>query len=94
MTSYKINEIFYSLQGEGRWAGRAALFVRFSKCNLACPFCDTDFATYRELSGADIVAALGQYPLCRFVVLTGGEPTLQADPELLRRLHELSLIHI
>lgn len=88
MTSYKINEIFYSLQGEGRWAGRAALFVRFSKCNLACPFCDTDFVTYRELSGADIVAALGRYPLCRFVVLTGGEPTLQVDPELLRRLHE------
>ena len=40
---FLINEIFYSLQGEGRWAGRAAIFIRFSGCNLKCPFCDTEF---------------------------------------------------
>ena len=39
----KIKEIFYSLQGEGGMTGRPAVFVRFSGCNLACPFCDTDF---------------------------------------------------
>ena len=51
----KINEIFYSLQGEGRNTGRAAVFVRFSGCNLKCPFCDTLFSSYREMSNDDIV---------------------------------------
>ena len=52
----KINEIFYSLQGEGRNTGRAAVFVRFSGCNLKCPFCDTLFSSYREMSNDDIIA--------------------------------------
>ena len=43
---YRVNEIFYSLQGEGRNVGRAAAFLRFSGCNLQCPFCDTDFKPY------------------------------------------------
>lgn len=38
MAKYKVNEIFYSIQGEGRHAGRAAIFVRFSGCNLKVPF--------------------------------------------------------
>ena len=74
----KINEIFYSLQGEGRNTGRAAVFVRFSGCNLKCPFCDTLFSSYREMSNDDIVEAIKQYP-ARLVILTGGEPTLQVD---------------
>lgn len=52
--NYTVKEIFYTLQGEGANAGRAAVFLRFSGCNLwtgreedraeaACPFCDTDF---------------------------------------------------
>ncbi len=84
--TYRINEIFYSLQGEGRNAGRAAVFVRFSGCNLRCPFCDTDFADYQELTAAGILEAIAQYE-ARFVVLTGGEPTLQIDAPFLSQLH-------
>ncbi len=51
----RINDIFYSLQGEGRHTGRAAIFIRFSGCNLACPFCDTDFSGYREMTDEQIV---------------------------------------
>lgn len=83
---YRINEIFYSLQGEGRNTGRAAIFIRFSGCNLKCYFCDTDFASYRELTAEEILEAIAPYP-ARVVVLTGGEPTLQADEELIDLLH-------
>lgn len=82
----RVNDIFYSLQGEGRHTGRAAVFVRFAGCNLRCSFCDTDFASYREMSDDDIVEEISRYP-ARFVVLTGGEPTLQADAALISALH-------
>lgn len=51
----KVNEIFYSLQGEGTNTGRPAVFVRLSGCNLKCPFCDTDFSTYEEKTDDEIV---------------------------------------
>lgn len=86
MHTYRINEIFYSLQGEGRHTGRAAIFVRFSGCNLKCPFCDTDFQSYDELTGCEIAAELQRWEQCRFVVLTGGEPSLQVDDELVALL--------
>ena len=82
----RVNQIFYSLQGEGRNTGRAAVFVRFAGCNLRCSFCDTDFSTWREMSDDEIVAAISQYPT-RLVVLTGGEPTLQVDRPLVDLLH-------
>ena len=87
MKTYRINEIFYSLQGEGRHTGRAAVFVRFSGCNLKCPFCDTDFKAYRELTVDDIIAAVSEWRACGFVVLTGGEPSLQVDESLIEALH-------
>ena len=89
MRTYRINEIFYSIQGEGEHTGRAAVFVRFSGCNLKCPFCDTDFKAYVEATAEMIVAyakKLGGD--CRFMVLTGGEPSLQADFELIDTLHK------
>ena len=89
MKTYRVNEIFYSLQGEGRWTGRAAVFVRMSGCNLACPFCDTDFSHYTEMTADDIIEQCQKVGgNCRFIVLTGGEPTLQADKILIAAWHQ------
>lgn len=82
----RVNDIFYSLQGEGRNTGRAAIFIRFAGCNLKCPFCDTDFSQYEEMSDEDILNRIKSYP-SRFVVLTGGEPSLQVDRLLVDLLH-------
>mgnify|MGYP000600351849 CR=1 FL=1 len=69
----KINEIFYSLQGEGFHVGTPAVFVRFSGCNLKCDFCDTQHEQGRMMSDEEILAEVEKYP-CRMVILTGGEP--------------------
>ena len=86
LTRYNINEIFYSLQGEGFHVGRPACFVRFSGCNLCCDFCDTDHRCKERLTADEIVGRLAAFP-SRFAVLTGGEPGLQADEALIDRLH-------
>lgn len=83
----RVNEIFYSLQGEGHNTGRAAVFVRFAGCNLRCSFCDTDFSDYREMTGDEIVREISSFP-ARFVVLTGGEPSLQVTAQFVDQLHE------
>ena len=83
----RVNDIFYSLQGEGRNTGRAAIFIRFAGCNLKCPFCDTDFAQYEEMSDEDILNRIKSYP-SHFVVLTGGEPSLQVDRQLVDLLQK------
>lgn len=82
----KINEIFYSLQGEGFYTGRAAVFVRFSGCNLKCDFCDTQHEEGVLMSDEDIVKEIGKYPT-DFIVITGGEPSLWIDKELVDKLH-------
>lgn len=83
----KVNEIFYSLQGEGRYTGTAAIFVRLSGCNLRCSFCDTRHESFTELAEEAIVDAVSSYP-ARHVVITGGEPTLQLTRSLIDKLHE------
>ena len=84
---YRVNDIFYSLQGEGHNTGRAAVFIRFAGCNPRCSFCDTEFDTYREMTAEEIVASINTYS-ARFTVLTGGEPTLQVDEAFVDLLHQ------
>ena len=82
----KINEIFYSLQGEGFWTGTPAVFVRLSGCNLHCSFCDTLHESGQPMSEEAIVETVAQWPP-RHVVITGGEPSLFLTPTLVERLH-------
>jgi len=91
---YLVNEIFYSLQGEGVRAGTPNLFLRLAKCNLACKVethgfdCDTEFESGRWLTLPEIVAEFRQAGEgCGWVILTGGEPALQGDRELIDGLH-------
>ena len=84
---YKVNEIFYTLQGEGRFTGTPAVFLRFSGCNLACGFCDTEFTEYSLLSLDRIVEQVCIFP-SRHIVITGGEPLLQLTESLATALHE------
>lgn len=84
---YRVNEIFYSLQGEGFFTGTPAVFLRMSGCNLKCGFCDTDHFDSREMTLEEVVERVAGYP-ARHVVVTGGEPTLQLDARLTEALHE------
>lgn len=69
----KINEIFYSLQGEGYHTGTPAVFIRFSGCNLKCLFCDTQHEDGILMSDEDIVTEVSRYPAAT-VILTGENP--------------------
>jgi organic radical activating enzyme len=74
----QLAEIFYSVQGEGTWTGTPAVFVRLAGCNLACAFCDTDYAL-KFVAGIDDVVARVRAAggSCPMVILTGGEPLAQ-----------------
>lgn len=93
MKTYMVKEIFYSIQGEGVRAGIPHVFVRFAGCNLDCNDetmgwkCDTDFAggtAYSDAALVDEIRRVGG--TCQWVLLTGGEPTLQADQMLVNLL--------
>lgn len=87
---FHVQEVFYTIQGEGPFAGTPAVFVRLAGCNLRCHFCDTDFSSSEwepsldELEEA-IVAAIGGMP-CGLMVITGGEPLLQEIGYLTSRM--------
>ncbi len=112
---YQVKEIFYTLQGEGTHSGRAAVFMRFSGCNLwsgrevdrstaICQFCDTDFVGVNGVNGGKYSSAqdlaLKAHQVATdfrneapenldglLIVLTGGEPLLQVDDNLIDALH-------
>jgi 7-carboxy-7-deazaguanine synthase len=109
--TYKIKELYYTIQGEGFHTGRAAVFCRMSGCNLwsglekdrdtaICKFCDTDFwgidgKEGGKYSANDLAAKISSLwpdpntPI--FVVITGGEPALQIDDDLIKILHEFNI---
>ncbi len=91
---FKINEIFYSLQGEGFHTGTPSVFVRFSGCNLRCAFCDTQHQAGETMSLQDIVGEINQYPVAPLVVLTGGEPSLFIDEAFVEALKRQTGKHI
>jgi 7-carboxy-7-deazaguanine synthase len=76
----KINEIFYSIQGESTFAGRPCVFVRLTACDLRCTYCDTAYAFYEGIKRtlADILAEVQRHN-CPLVEVTGGEPLLQPN---------------
>jgi 7-carboxy-7-deazaguanine synthase len=76
----KVNEIFYSIQGEGMLVGVPSIFLRLVGCNLRCSFCDTKYAYEQgtEMSIQEILDEIKKFT-CNYVCLTGGEPLLQKD---------------
>jgi 7-carboxy-7-deazaguanine synthase len=77
----KINEIFYSIQGESLYAGLPCIFIRLTGCNLRCTYCDTRYA-YDEgmdMAISDIIRQIESYPTSALAEITGGEPLLQAE---------------
>ena len=85
----KINEIFYSIQGESLYAGIPCIFIRLTGCNLRCAYCDTRYA-YDEGMNMTIPEILGQvesYPATALIEITGGEPLFQEEtPDLAGQL--------
>ena len=76
----KINEIFYSIQGESSRTGLPCIFIRLTYCNLRCSYCDTEYAFYngQDMTISKIISKIKKYP-SRLVMITGGEPLLQKD---------------
>ena len=85
---FRINEIFYSLQGEGFHTGTPAVFVRLSGCNLHCAFCDTQHQTGEKMNTQAIVDEINRYPNAPLIVLTGGEPSLFIDEVFVEELKQ------
>src|SRR5690348_8181776 len=74
----RVNEVFYSIQGESSRAGERCIFVRMTGCGLRCSYCDTEYAFFegRDMALDDVLAAIRGFE-CKLVELTGGEPMEQ-----------------
>lgn len=86
----RINEVFYSIQGESTWAGLPCVFIRLTGCHLRCNYCDTEYAFHEgNRRTIDEVIEEGERlgKGCSLYEITGGEPLLQPGVhELMRRL--------
>ena len=87
--SLKVNEIYYSIQGESTHVGRPCIFIRLTYCNLRCTYCDTEYAFYvgKDIEIPEIIAEIKQWN-CYLVEVTGGEPLFQ--DECIDLLNELT----
>ena len=86
----KVNEIFYSIQGESTYAGLPCVFVRLTGCNLRCSYCDTKYAydEGEEMGIDEIISRVMSYQ-CNLVEITGGEPLIQEEtPTLIKGILE------
>jgi 7-carboxy-7-deazaguanine synthase len=86
----KINEIYFSVQGESSKAGLPCVFIRLTYCNLRCTYCDTEYAFYegKDYSIDLILNEVKKYE-CKLVEVTGGEPLVQEEClELMKRLSD------
>lgn len=98
---YRVNEIFWSLQGEGVRAGTPNCFVRFTGCNLRCngetegeafqPVCDTEFLSGVAMTITEMIAQIQASGPVQWVILTGGEPGLQVNAALVEALHAVRI---
>ncbi len=84
----KVNEIYFSIQGESSKSGMPTVFVRLTYCNLRCSYCDSEYAFYegKEMELDDVVAEIKKFG-CGLVEITGGEPLFQKESlDLMKRL--------
>jgi 7-carboxy-7-deazaguanine synthase len=84
----KVNEIYFSIQGESSKAGLPCIFIRLTYCNLRCVYCDTAYAFYegKDLTVDEILNEVRKFG-GRLVEITGGEPLVQEEtPGLMKRL--------
>ena len=95
--SLKVNEIYYSIQGESTHVGRPCIFIRLTYCNLRCTYCDTEYAFYegKDIEIPEIMAKIKQWN-CNLVEVTGGEPLFQDEciyllNELMNQNYEVML---
>ena len=93
----KINEIYYSVQGESTFMGKPCIFIRLTYCNLRCSYCDSEYTFYegKDMSIKDIIKKIEEYP-CNLVEVTGGEPLFQKNcvnllSELVNRKYKVLL---
>lgn len=82
----KVNEIFYSIQGESTNAGLPCVFIRLTYCNIRCVYCDTEYAFYEgtDRSIEEIINEVKSFG-CRLVEITGGEPLVQENVHILMK---------
>lgn len=84
----KVNEIYFSIQGESTKAGLPCVFVRLTYCNLRCVYCDTEYAFYagEDYTLDSVISEIKKYN-CKLIELTGGEPLVQTQSlDLMKRL--------